>query len=224
MAGYKRLWQRAPMTIGARIALARERKRHSQSELARRLRVSQPTINKWEHNVTSPSRDHLMDIARELDASVAWLLYGQGLLTEQSATVTIPPLKERGAVIAMVSVTQAAARDIPESPINTIHSVVQIDGEACAITLPNDSNAPEHPAGTIWALAYDEKPRPGDMVLARFGTALEPIMGEYSETTTDAGRIRIVTPKNRLWPVARSDIEPVEVVAVMVADIRPRRK
>lgn len=224
MARYKRLWHGARMTIGARIAQARERQKLSQSELARRIRVSQPTINKWEHNVTAPSRAHLMDLALELNAAVAWLLYGQGRLTEQDANGTIPPLHARGAVLAMVTVVQAAAREIPSEPTATINAVVPIAGDACAITLPDESDAPDHPVGTIWALSYDEMPRPGDMVLARHGEGLIPIIGEFSISTTPTGRIRMVTPKNRLWPVARSDIERLEVVAVMVADIRPRRK
>lgn len=224
IAGYSRLWHGPGMTIGARIAQAREQQGHSQSALARILCVRSQTINKWEHNVTSPSRDHVVALARELNASVAWLLYGHGKLTEQVANSTIPPLHERGTVLAMVSVTQAATRKIPSEPAATINAVMPITGDACAITLPDDSNAPDHPAGTIWALSYDERPRPGDMVLAQHGETLEPILGEYSVATTEAGRVRFVTPKNARWPVARSDIERLEIVAVMVADIRPRRK
>lgn len=62
------------------------------------------------------------------------------------------------------------------------------------------------------------------MVVARHGGTLEPILGTYSIVTTDQGRVRIVTPKNPLWPAARSDIERLEVVGVLVAEIIPRRR
>lgn len=211
-------------SLGARITQAREAARLSQSELARRLSVKPPTINKWEYNVTAPSREHLRELAIVLDASVAWLLYGQSTLTEPNGNGTIPPLRTLGAVVAMVTLNQAAAREIPSNPSATINTVVPIDGDACAFALPDDSNAPEHPAGNIWAVSYEEKPRPGDMVVARYGPNLDPILGTYSIATTDQGRVRIVTPRNPLWPAARSDIEPLEVVAVMVAEIIPRRR
>jgi SOS-response transcriptional repressor LexA len=195
----------------------------SQSELARRLGVAHASINKWEHNVTAPRRDNLKRLAEELNASIAWLLYGDEKLREPTGNDSIPPLRVVGAMIPMVSVQHAALRDLtnPQSLVNT---VVSVAGEAAAITLVDDSNGPAHPAGVVWVLSYDERPRPGDMVLGRHGQGLLPILGKYSVEASARGKARIITPQNPDWPAARSDLETVEIVAVMLAEIRPARR
>lgn len=214
----------ARMDQGKRIKRAREARALKQTELARRIGVKSQQVNKWEHNVTTPSTKNLKKLGQVLNVSVAWLLYGLGQLTEQTPNVTIPPLRTSGAVVPMVSLSEAAEHQLPDQPSVSVHTYVPIDGDACAVTLTDDSNAPEHRAGDIWALAYDEKPKPGDLVLGRHGDDLAPILGVYSVEATAKGRVRIISPKNTIWPAARSDIEHVEVVAVMVADIRPRRR
>ncbi len=66
------------MKIGHRIKDSRERKTLSQSELARRLGVSQPTVSDWENGKTEPSVDNLRTLAIELDVWFEWIATGRG--------------------------------------------------------------------------------------------------------------------------------------------------
>lgn len=66
------------MKIGHRIKESRERKTLSQSELARRLGVSQPTVSDWENGKTEPSVDNLRTLAVELDVWFEWIVTGRG--------------------------------------------------------------------------------------------------------------------------------------------------
>lgn len=66
------------MKIGSRIRESREQKALSQSELARRLGVSQPTVSDWENGKTEPSVDNLRTLAVELDVWFEWIVTGRG--------------------------------------------------------------------------------------------------------------------------------------------------
>lgn len=66
------------MKIGTRIRESRERKTLSQSELARRLGVSQPAVSDWENGKTEPSVDNLRALAVELDVWFEWIVTGRG--------------------------------------------------------------------------------------------------------------------------------------------------
>lgn len=66
------------MKIGNRIRESREEKTLSQSELARRLGVSQPTVSDWENGKTEPSVDNLRTLAVELDVWFEWIVTGRG--------------------------------------------------------------------------------------------------------------------------------------------------
>lgn len=66
------------MKIGNRIRESREQKTLSQSELARRLGVSQPTVSDWENGKTEPSVDNLRTLAVELDVWFEWIVTGRG--------------------------------------------------------------------------------------------------------------------------------------------------
>lgn len=62
------------MTIGGRIAEARERKGWKPEDLADRLGVTRVAVEKWERGDNNPKTGRLDDIARELDVTVEWLL------------------------------------------------------------------------------------------------------------------------------------------------------
>ena len=224
MAAAAPIWHSMPMpTLGERIRKARKAAGLTQEALAERVGVKQPQVPRWEKNLTIPSLEHLKSVAEVLDASVAWLLYGDAQLREHHANASIPPLRVGGVLVPMVTIQDAAERKF-DNPQSLMNPVAPISGDAAIIVVNDDSNEPAHPIGSLWALAYDEKPKPGDMVLGRHGADLEPILGQYSIASTASGRVTMIVPLNSVWPAARSDLEHVEVVAVMVADIRaPRR-
>lgn len=87
MAFYRRVYRMADMpTVGQRIEERLLKLKMSQSELARRVKVSQPTINALIHGNNATSK-HLHRIAAELETSPAWLV-GE---TENDAPVSVAP-------------------------------------------------------------------------------------------------------------------------------------
>lgn len=63
-------------TVGQRIRRARIRQGLSQSELAARIRVSQPTIANWEQDSHAPRTGALDKVAETLGVETFWLMNG----------------------------------------------------------------------------------------------------------------------------------------------------
>lgn len=72
------------MTLGERLAKARDRAGMSQSDLARKAGVSQSTIGNLEAGIRKRPRD-LLPIARALHVSPDWLATGAGAMSESIA-------------------------------------------------------------------------------------------------------------------------------------------
>lgn len=75
--------RRRPSTLGERIVDARERRRLTQDQLARRIGVSRSAIAQWETDRATPSTPHLISLSETLSVSPNHLLPppGQGAPT-----------------------------------------------------------------------------------------------------------------------------------------------
>lgn len=91
-------------SIGRRIARAREQKGINQSELARQLKLTPQSVQKWEAGETVPRGQRMQELSRILGVSVGYLMQGEGDLLS-------PP----GVVIADTLIAHAKPRtvDIP---------------------------------------------------------------------------------------------------------------
>lgn len=194
----------------------------SQSEIGRRLGVSSQTINQWLSGKKKPTRDNLVAFCHETHANIGWLLYGERL-PEQAGNASLATGRCGGRFVSLSTVTAIIAKQAIDQDAEKVFAHFPCGPNAQAFVLPDDSNAPEHPAGMVWIVDPDEQPTPGDMVLACIGRELTPVFGRFRVETTAAGRVTIVSPLNPDWPAARSDIEVLEVVAVMTEHIAPRR-
>lgn len=74
-------------SIGKRIARAREQKGMNQSELARQLRLTPQSVQKWEAGETVPRAQKMQDLSRILGVSVAYLMEGEGDLLSPASVV-----------------------------------------------------------------------------------------------------------------------------------------
>lgn len=83
------------MTIGARIAVARERKGFSQTELAKRLGTAVLTVNRWEMGHTEPNAKNLHALAVLLDVRPTWLFDGTGPMEESRLERDDDPYRRR---------------------------------------------------------------------------------------------------------------------------------
>jgi transcriptional regulator with XRE-family HTH domain len=71
------------MTIGTRLVQMRNAKNISQAELARRLQISPPALANYEKDNRDPPARILIRLCTEFKVNPAWLLMGQGNMTEQ---------------------------------------------------------------------------------------------------------------------------------------------
>ena len=71
------------MQIGENIRKYRKAKNMTQEEMAKRLGVTPPAVNKWENGVSYPDITLLAPVARLLDISLDTLLSFQGELTQE---------------------------------------------------------------------------------------------------------------------------------------------
>lgn len=213
------------MTTGKRIAEARTAAKLTQSELARRMGVKPQMVNQWESGKKGLSGRNLAKLAQALNANLAYLLYGKRDLREHVENDILTDHTPRGVRVPLVSIEDVVLRAPISVDTPKVIANLPCSSKALAFKLPDDSNAPHYPLGTIWVIDPDEKPRPGDMVVATFGsTNPEPVCGVYSVAATPAGRCVLVTPINTTWPAARSDLDKVDVVGVMTESIHGRRR
>ncbi|HEV8694633.1 MAG TPA: helix-turn-helix transcriptional regulator [Lysobacter sp.] len=69
------------VNLCTRIRKARNLARVSQAELARRVGVKRSAVTQWEHPTgTTPSVDHMVQIAQETGVRFEWLATGRGPL------------------------------------------------------------------------------------------------------------------------------------------------
>lgn len=209
-------------TLGHRLRKALIASGLSQSELARRIGVRSQTINQWLSGAKSPSRDNLLKFVEHTKANIGWLLYGQRL-QEQNGDDTVPLQNMRGRFVALVSVEALLSKQTFDHVEEKVFAHFPCGPRSQAFVLPDDSNHPSYPAGAIWIVDPDEVPVPGDMVIGAIGNNLTPVFGVYRVESTASGRVTIIAPSNPNWPAARSDLDRLEVIAVMTEDIKPRR-
>jgi transcriptional regulator with XRE-family HTH domain len=75
------------ITLGERLAIARNRNHYKQEELAALVGVSTKTINRWEHDHNEPSPSKCLELARSLGISREWLLGDRPLRSRCFATL-----------------------------------------------------------------------------------------------------------------------------------------
>lgn len=64
-------------TLGAKIRQSRQRRGLTQRQLATVLRVSYPTVSRWETDADHPRGDHLIALAEHLEVPLGWLTSGE---------------------------------------------------------------------------------------------------------------------------------------------------
>ncbi|MBI4914112.1 MAG: helix-turn-helix transcriptional regulator [Acidobacteria bacterium] len=99
------------MTLGTRIAHARDRNRLTQNELAERLGIHPMTLSKWERGEQIPRRTTLLALGETLGVSVDWLESGRG--SEPQAQVSIETQLLASAILLADRLTQAFQQPVP---------------------------------------------------------------------------------------------------------------
>lgn len=215
-----RWYPNAMNDLGDRIRQARERVGLNQSELGRRLGVRSQTINQWESGTKAPSRENFAHLVQIVGVDATWLLYGAGG-SEHNGNHELITFQARGRRVPRLTIMEVVQRNAIHSNTETAFANFPCGLRAYAFDLPNDSCAPDYPRGSLWIVDPDRTPTPGAMVVAIYGEPPRPVFGEYRQETSTAGVVHSVAPLNARWPSARSDLEPLEVLAVMTESTKP---
>lgn len=206
-------------TLGERIRVARESAGLSQTALGRLLGITSQSVNMWEQGKKRPSRENIVKLIKITRAPSEWLLYG-GPFPEQDENGKFVVQGNGGHFVPMLRLVDAIHQREPQPNAPRIHAYFPCGPRAFHFVLPNNSNAPDYPEGTVWIVDPDRAAEPGRMVLAAHGDPKQPVFGRLRFETTGTGRVTVVAPLDKEWPQARSDIEHVEIIAVMTESIR----
>lgn len=207
-------------TLGSRIRLARKTAKLTQHDLGRSAGVSSQAVNKWEANKAKPTIDNLAEIARTTGRSAQWLIFGD--LSGENVTGTLPTWLGGGRTVPIIGVKDAARRTTATSettPLVVTH--FPCSAKAFAIELTDDSNGPRYPKGCRWIVDHEAPQEPGKMVLAAYGSEPRPVLGELSKELSGQTTVVVVAPLDKRWQPARSDVEKLEIIAVMTEAILP---
>ena len=77
--------ENASLTLGKRIARARERVGLTQLDLSKAMSLSPATVSRWERDAGEPTIGQLLDLARRFGVALEWLASGQTQLDLPSA-------------------------------------------------------------------------------------------------------------------------------------------
>ncbi len=108
----------AARSIGERIRQARKTKGLSQTDLAKRIGVTQPAIANWESGVHDPRRLTLAKLADALEASLDWLAAGDRSSAESDKHAAAAYIRRPVRHVPVISLRAAAlfARDPQADP------------------------------------------------------------------------------------------------------------
>lgn len=86
--------------VADRIRTLREQKGYTQTELAKRLKITRSSVNAWEQGISVPSTQYVVELAEVFKVSTDYLL-----CVDNTATVSVAGLDEKDIQIVHSLVT-----------------------------------------------------------------------------------------------------------------------
>lgn len=134
------------MKIGAVIRTYRKQKNMTQEEMANRLGVTAPAVNKWENGNTMPDITLLAPIARLLEVSLEELLSFREELTREEIRALVQEADRRGAeqsYEALFSWVQEQIRQYPNCEELIYSLALNLDGQRMMRNIPESEKYDE---------------------------------------------------------------------------------
>ena len=105
------------MNLGERIISLRKERSISQTELARRLKVSRQAVSKWEQGTSSPDTAKLIQLAEILETEVEYL--ATGIRPEpKSVVLNVVETVEKEKVVVREVIRHVKRRPVKKNPID----------------------------------------------------------------------------------------------------------
>ncbi len=165
-------------TIYQRIRQAREQMELDQGSLARKVRVSMRTVQRWEKGDQTPDGDFLVRLAKSMGVRPEWLLTGDGEMYPSHASLSnIIPFQKDELVhdVALIEIPLLAS--VPAGKTNTmfypehVDRYVTVDNlkdkTAFALVVKGNSMSPKIENGDIVVISPQQDVRSGDICVIR---------------------------------------------------------
>ncbi|PQA89647.1 helix-turn-helix domain-containing protein [Hyphococcus luteus] len=168
----------AARSIGERIRQARKTKGLSQSDLAKRIGVTQPAIANWESGVHDPRRLTLAKLADALEASLDWLAAGDRSSAETDTHAAAAYIRRPVRHVPVISLRAAAlfARDPHADPHAMAEDYIPVTlgpAKLFAVFVNDPAVNLSFLPDTVVIVDYDDRqPDDGDFCLALVNDAL----------------------------------------------------
>lgn len=174
-----------PFSIGDRIRHARKNLSLSQTDLAKKIGVTQPAVANWESGVHDPRRLMLAKIADVLDVSAAWLASGARSPVEADKQPAAAYLRRPIQHTPVISFADAAR--LLDDPDADPHAVAEdyipvTSGADRLFALFVDDEAIDlaFPKGTLVVIDYSDR-RPADGAFGLFVVDGPPIIRRWRD-------------------------------------------
>lgn len=218
------------MDIHARIKSQRLVHGLTQESLAKKLGINRVSISQWERGDTSPKGNNLVRLAEILGVKPEWLLFGGGGavgVSESDATGyhnVEPAVIPQGNRVPILSYVQAGNwREMCEQATafdgNVEYVSASVDIGPCGFGLwvRGKSMEPRFTEGDLLIADPDVAPKPGDYVIAKNGSEEATFKKYRPRGYNDAGQeVFELTPLNDDFPVMRSDVCPISIIATVI--------
>lgn len=223
-------------TLATRLAWAREQKKLSQAELAKKSGVSQSTIGNLEAGIRLTARS-ITAIATALGVNPVWLAEGKGIaestdgqvssiknVTASSIGVRRIPLISYVQAGCMVEVVDPYQLGDASEYLQT--DLVDLSPSAFALEIRGESMLPDFKEGDRIIIDPLIEPMPGDFVVAKNGHE-EATFKKYrprGKFDENGNTVFDLLPLNPDYPPMHSDIVPLRIIGTMVEHRRYRKK
>ncbi len=198
--------------------MARERAGLTQAELARRVGISQPAIQKSEQSVTSTSASrHVATMAHHLGVSARWLGSGEGAI-EPSNVSPGPDLRPPVPLVSWVQAGDWTEYTDPYPPgmaEEWISPSTKVSACSFALKVRGDSMEPKFTEGDTLIVDPEVEARNGDFVIVRLDDAQE---ATFKQLIID-GPQKFLKPLNARYPVV-----PINGNATIVGVVVEKRQ
>lgn len=219
-----------PTGVGKRMRQARERAgltldavgKAVAKATSRETAFSPQAAQQWEKGKTEPSQEVLLAFAKLTQVNINWLLTGV-VVAQVNGDSQYGTAPRGGRVIPRIAVAKALTVPIDYSADEYVHTHFACSDKAFLVPIEDSRNAPEFvPNRSQVVIDPEERPMPGDMVLARING--DPVFGKFTRRVGDPPRTEIVALNGDWHAEVLDEARGDRVVGVMTEHAKPRQR
>jgi SOS-response transcriptional repressor LexA len=192
--------------LGDRIKFARNKAGFTQVELAKKIGITYPTLNKYERNHRVPNSQILSRIAKELHCNPGWLLTGEGNMLYESSALNATAVSN----IPVLGRVPAGFPDRVSEEIVEYISLSKIPSRAYALIVKGSNMGPNIKDGDYAIFSPHSDIQNGDIIV---------VNDEWGESTLKRYRTKddevLLSSDNPEYPTHRL-IETYKVIGKVI--------